>query len=176
MPTTWEPLWRLRNERQGRESMSEAGRSVSGAGMKGSRVALVIAALASLLLVSVAPALASPPSGAFRFFHDPDGRLRAAIDPEGGTALYSWDAGGNLLSISRHESSELSIVQISPGRAEVGDAGTIEGTGFSTTPSADTVKFNGTSASVTPATLTTLSVEVPAGATSGPVTVATAAE
>jgi YD repeat-containing protein len=132
--------------------------------------------LVLLCTLSSTSALASPPSNAFRFFHDPDGRLSAAIDPEGSTAVYNWDAAGNLLSISRHASSQLSIVQLSPARGEVGSTVMIEGTGFSTTPGSNTVKFNGTATTVTAASATSLTVKVPSGATSGSVTVAVGEE
>jgi RHS repeat-associated protein len=127
--------------------------------------------LVLLCTLSSTSALASPPSNAFRFFHDPDGRLSAAIDPEGSTAIYNWDAAGNLLSISSHASSKLSIVQLSPQRGEVGATVTIEGTGFSATPASNTVKFNGTTATVSAASATSLTVKVPSGASSGSVTV-----
>ncbi len=132
---------------------------------------LAAALLAVVGLFAPSTALSSPPSNAFRFFHDADGRLKAAIDPEGDTALYNWDAAGNLLSISRNVSSKLAIVQLSPPRGEVGATVTIEGTGFSTTPASNTVKFNGTAASVSVASATSLTVKVPSGATSGSVTV-----
>ncbi|HEX6455618.1 MAG TPA: IPT/TIG domain-containing protein, partial [Solirubrobacterales bacterium] len=127
--------------------------------------------LVLLCTLSSTSALASPPSNAFRFFHDPDGRLSAVIDPEGSTAVYNWDAAGNLLSISRHASSKLSIVQLSLSQGEVGATVTIEGTGFSTTLALNTVKFNGTTAAVSAASATSLTVKVPSGASSGSVTV-----
>ncbi|HKO37880.1 MAG TPA: IPT/TIG domain-containing protein, partial [Solirubrobacterales bacterium] len=122
-----------------------------------------------------APSLAQsdPPSNAFRFVYDEDGRLKAAIDPEGDTATYKWDPAGNLLSIDRVYSSSLSILQLSPAEGSVGDTIEIAGTGFSPTPSANTVKFNGTVATVEKASPWSLSVEVPSGASSGPVTVST---
>jgi hypothetical protein len=61
-------------------------------------------------------------------------------------------------------------------RGPVGETVTISGTGFSTTPSADIVKFNGTKASVSAATAESLTVTVPTGATSGTVSVQTEAE
>ncbi|HEX6602193.1 MAG TPA: IPT/TIG domain-containing protein, partial [Solirubrobacterales bacterium] len=121
-------------------------------------------------------ARSDPPGSAFRFVHDEDGRLQAAIDPEGDTAVYDWDAAGNLLSISRHDSAELSLLRLSPPRGDVGTAVTIEGTGFSATPASNTVKFNGVAATVEAATPWSLSVKVPAGATSGPVTVSSGEE
>jgi RHS repeat-associated protein len=139
------------------------------------RCLVTVGALLAGLIVP-ATALSTPPSNAFRFQHDADGRLKAAIDPEGDTAVYNWDAAGNLLSITRHSSSKLAVVQLSPARAQVGATMTIEGTGFSTTPASDTVKFNGTAATVSAASATSLTVKVPSGATSGPVTVSTPEE
>jgi RHS repeat-associated protein len=138
----------------------------------------LFAVLVILLLgtLSSTNAFASPPSNAIRFQHDADGRLKAAIDPEGDTAVYNWDAAGNLLSITRHSSSKLAVVQLNPARAQVGATVTIEGTGFATTPASDTVKFNGTAATVSAASATSLTVKVPSGATTGPVTVSTPEE
>ncbi len=124
------------------------------------------------------PAMAqvSPAATTFRFVHDADGRLRAVIDPEGEAAFYSWDASGNLTSISRSSSSKSSIIGLSPTKGAIGDTIKIKGTGFSSTPASNTVKFNGTAATVEAATQWTLTVKVPAGATSGSVTVATSGE
>jgi RHS repeat-associated protein len=128
------------------------------------------------MLAGSSLALAEPPANAFRFFHDADGRLKAAIDPEGETAVYSWDAGGNLSFISRSASSKLSIIQLSPPRGAVGGTVKIEGSGFSSTPGSNMVKFNGTAATVTEASPLSLSVNVPTEAKSGYVTVSTPGE
>ncbi len=149
-----------------------AGFKAQARGVSGMLVAISLA-LAVLLPVS---APADPPSNAFRYVHDQDGRLKAAIDPEGDTALYNWDAAGNLLSISRHASSQLSIIKLEPPQGEVGTTVEIKGTGFSSTPGSNTVKFNGTAATVEAATSWSLKVKVPTGATSGAVTVATSGE
>jgi RHS repeat-associated protein len=127
-------------------------------------------------LLTPFPAHSDPPANAFRFLHDADGRLKAAIDPEIDAAVYSWDAAGNLLSISRQASSKLSIIQLSPAHGEVGATVRVEGTGFSTTPASNTVKFNGTAATVSTASATALTVKVPSGVTTGPVTVAVGEE
>jgi RHS repeat-associated protein len=137
---------------------------------------LPVVGLLFLCLLSSSSAFASPPGNAIHFLHDSNGRLKAAIEPEGSTAVYNWDAAGNLSSISRHASSKLSVVQLSPQRGEVGATVTIEGTGFSTTPASNTVKFNETPATVSAASATALTVKVPAGATTGSVTVAVAEE
>jgi hypothetical protein len=60
---------------------------------------------------------------------------------------------------------------MSPSSGYVGTAVTLTGTGFSTTLSANTVRFNGTQASMVSVSATSAVVRVPAGATSGPVTV-----
>ena len=52
-----------------------------------------------------------------------------------------------------------------------GTAVTINGSGFSTTPASNTVKFNGVTATVSTSTATALNVTVPASAPAGPVTV-----
>ncbi len=64
------------------------------------------------------------------------------------------------------------ISSFSPTSGPVGASVTITGTKFSTTASNDTVKFNGTAATVTSATSTQLVAIVPAGATSGKISVA----
>lgn len=64
------------------------------------------------------------------------------------------------------------ISSFSPaGEGRWGDVVTINGAGFDPTPSADTVLFNGVAATVSSASITSLTVSVPAGAQSGPVTV-----
>jgi RHS repeat-associated protein len=119
---------------------------------------------------------ASPPTSAIRYVYDADGQLKAVIEPASETAIYSWDPAGNLLSIARHSSSALSIIELAPAQGAVGETVTISGTGFSTAPSADTVKFNGTKATVSVATAVSLTVTVPTGAASGTVSVQTEAE
>src|SRR5262249_35450855 len=73
----------------------------------------------------------------------------------------------NILSITRHQTSQVSIIDFTPNAGVVGSSVTISGTGFSTTPSQNTVSFNGTSAVVTSATSTQLTTSVPSGATTG---------
>jgi RHS repeat-associated protein len=118
-------------------------------------------------------AVGAPPSTAIRYVYDPDGHLKAVTLPGSETALYSWDAAGNLTSIALKQSKSLSIVQLAPAQGAVGETVTINGTGFSTKPSSDTVKFNGTAATVSAASEWALTVTVPKGATSGAVSVQT---
>ena len=65
------------------------------------------------------------------------------------------------------------ITSINPISGNVNTLVTIKGKNFGATPSANTVKFNGTIATVQTATTTTLTVLAPAGGTTGIVSVAT---
>jgi YD repeat-containing protein len=111
-----------------------------------------------------------PPIG---YIYDALGRLRAVIDPSSDTAVYNYDAVGNLLSIGRQSSSTVAVIEFSPKSGPVGTTVTIQGTGFSATASENTVAFNGASATITSATTTQLVASVPAGATTGPIGVTT---
>ena len=110
-------------------------------------------------------------NGPVSYVYDDLGRLAAVIDVNGNAAEYSYDAVGNILSISRFTSTQVSIIDFSPESGPVGTAVTINGTGFSTTASQDTVKFNGVTAVVSSATNNQLQVTVPATATTGPISV-----
>lgn len=108
-----------------------------------------------------------------QYVYDALGRLTQAIDPSGNTATYNYDAVGNLLSITRSTNSPsgLTIFSFSPAQGSVGQTVTIQGQNFSATPSSNTVKFNGTTTTVTAATTNQLTATVPTGATTGPISV-----
>jgi YD repeat-containing protein len=110
-------------------------------------------------------------NGPVSYVYDDLGRLAAVIDVNGNAAEYSYDIVGNILSISRFTSTQVSIIDFSPQNGPVGTVVTINGTGFSTTPSQNTVKFNGITATVSSATNNQLQVAVPATATTGPISV-----
>ncbi len=61
------------------------------------------------------------------------------------------------------------IVKFSPMSGPTGTTVTISGTNFSSTPASNAVKFHGTSSVVTKSTVTSLTTTVPAGATTGTV-------
>lgn len=105
------------------------------------------------------------------YLYDSLGRLVGVIDQNGSAAQYNYDSVGNILSISRFTSSQVSIIQFSPQSGPVGTVVTISGTGFSSTASQNSVTFNGVLASVASATANQIVVSVPAGATTGPITV-----
>jgi YD repeat-containing protein len=123
------------------------------------RVAIVVS-----LFWSAAPAHAD-----ITYIYDELGRLRAVIDPSqtDGTAICTYDAAGNILSITRQPSDQVSPIEFNPKSGPVGTTVTIKGTGFSTTPSQNAVTFNGVAATVTSATATELVTAVPAGASTG---------
>src|SRR5262249_17110882 len=93
--------------------------------MKSAAILVII-----LLLVSVAP-----PQQPIRYGYGGVGRLVGVIDPAADTAVYAYDAVGNLTAVSRYASSTVSILTFSPSSGPVGTTITISGTGFSTTPS-----------------------------------------
>ena len=105
--------------------------------------------------------------------YDELGRLVGTVDSLSDAVAYNYDAVGNLLAISRNHSNQTSILYFTPQSGLVGTNVTISGTGFSSTPSQNTVKFNGTVATVTSASATQLVAAVPTGATTGAITVST---
>jgi YD repeat-containing protein len=106
-----------------------------------------------------------------QYMYDELGRLIAVVDPNSDTAVYEYDAVGNVLSIDRYDSADVSIISFSPNQGTVATTVTIHGTGFSTTPASNAVTFNGTAATVSSATSTKLVVTVPVGATTGAIAV-----
>jgi YD repeat-containing protein len=111
--------------------------------------------------------------GSIRYVYDELGRLVGVIDQNGDAATYHYDPVGNLLSITRTGPGTVSIIEFTPNAGPLGGSVTIHGTGFSTTPSQNTVTFNGVAATVVSATANTLVVTIPAGATSGQLSITT---
>jgi len=105
------------------------------------------------------------------YIYDRINRLRAVVDPASDTAIYNFDAVGNVVSIQRQPSSTVAIIETSTISAPTGTTVRIYGTGFSTTPSQNTVSFNGTAATVVSSTSTQIVTSVPAGATTGPINI-----
>ncbi|MBM2802689.1 MAG: hypothetical protein HW419_582 [Deltaproteobacteria bacterium] len=113
----------------------------------------------------------STPTAGIVYIYDELQRLKSVIDPVGEAATYSYDAVGNLLGITRNNSSQTSIIDFNPNSGAVGSSVTIYGSGYSATPSQNTVTFNGVAATVVSSTLTQIVTTVPAGATTGPIAV-----
>ncbi|MGH9173873.1 MAG: RHS repeat domain-containing protein, partial [Vicinamibacterales bacterium] len=68
----------------------------------------------------------------FSYIYDDLGRLLAVVDPNSETAVYEYDATGNILSVTRHSSSVTSIIKVTPDNQVVGGVINIYGTAFST--------------------------------------------
>ncbi|MET4922262.1 IPT/TIG domain-containing protein, partial [Streptomyces sp. PSRA5] len=124
----------------------------------------------------VAPASAAaaePTTKNAVYEYDAASRLVGVTDPAGQTARYRYDAAGNRLGVDRFASSTLSVLSLVPVRAQAGAKAALSGTGFSSTPASNSVKFGTAEAPVTSATATRLVVTVPAGAANGKVSVTT---
>ncbi|MGB9148401.1 MAG: chitobiase/beta-hexosaminidase C-terminal domain-containing protein [Acidobacteriaceae bacterium] len=105
------------------------------------------------------------------YSYDADGRLVGVASPGQGAAAYSYDAVGNILSISPSGAGQVSILSFSPASGPVGTEVTITGSSFSASAQQDTVTIGGTAATVASATTTQLVTTVPAGASTGPISV-----
>jgi YD repeat-containing protein len=140
------------------------------------RIALIVLLLAAPKLVVPALHLLIPDARAdsVTYAYDALGRVIQATDTTSGQAVfYGYDSAGNITSQQVVPVSTLAISGFSSDQGSPGSQLTIDGTGFSTTVSANTVTFNGVTATVVSATQTQLTVTVPAGATSGAISVNT---
>ena len=108
--------------------------------------------------------------------HDALGQLVKTTDSTGVVVEYVYDMTGNLIEIKRSITDGLSIAYFTPGEGLVGSVVTIQGQRFSAIPGANDVRFNGTAATVLSASPLLLTVTVPPGATSGPITVTVGGE
>lgn len=111
-----------------------------------------------------------------QYLYDDQGRLTSVSDSTGSIAVYNYDAVGNLLSIDRltPPGSGIGIYLVNPIAGPVTQLCRVQGYGFDPVASNNVVKFNGVTATVSSATAYTLTVVVPAGATTGTVTVTNA--
>jgi YD repeat-containing protein len=107
------------------------------------------------------------------YVYDDLGRLIGVIDGSGNSAVYHYDAVGNLTSIDRYTASQVAVFAFSPRQGPIATTVTIRGSGFSGTANQNTVTFNGTAATVSSATTSQLVVTVPTGATTGSIGVTT---
>lgn len=110
-------------------------------------------------------------SAPIAYAYDELNRLVGVADASGETATYSYDAAGNITAISRTSPGQVSVIALAPSKGAIGSPVTITGTGFSSTPSQNTVAFNGTPATVTNSNATQILTSVPSGATTGLVNV-----
>jgi YD repeat-containing protein len=112
-------------------------------------------------------------SGVIRYVYDEAGRLVSVTDGMDESAKYAHDSVGNVVSISRHSAGQASIFEITPNSGIVGTVVRITGSGFSTIPTDNVVRFNGTQATINSASSGQLVVSVPTGATTGSITITT---
>jgi len=109
-----------------------------------------------------------------RYVYDDLGRLIAVIDQQGRTAIYEYDAVGNILAIRRPDTTgPVAITFFSPKKGAVGTRVQIFGIGFSVVPSQNQIAFNGVPAPTLAANINALTTQVPDGASSGPISVTT---
>ncbi|MDB5932963.1 MAG: putative Bacterial pre-peptidase C-terminal domain protein [Massilia sp.] len=139
-----------------------------------------LVAFARLLLLAACTLFTLPSSGQMTgqgpitYNYDEIGRLVGVTDAAGNSATYTYDAVGNILSIARHASTEVAIIDFTPNGGPAGAAVTISGGGFSAVAAQNDVKFNQVSATVVSSTATRIVTSVPAGASTGPISVTTA--
>jgi YD repeat-containing protein len=137
--------------------------------MKYNRGAALWVSLALLALAFCQGALATT-----YYTYDILGRVTQVVESDGTTTQYSYDANGNITSINRIAgTSVLSIGSVSASSGATGSSVTITGSGFSSIPSQDIVTFNGVAATVTYASGNRLVVAVPAGASTGDISITT---
>jgi YD repeat-containing protein len=133
-----------------------------------------IAAMAALLILVASAPLWPQSAITFRYFYDELGQLVSAVDSTGVVLQWVYDFVGNILEVKRTTLTtpdSLAIFSFTPARGAPSTIVTIQGQGFSTTPGANTVMFNGVPAIVLSASATTLVVLVPSGATAGAISV-----
>lgn len=107
-----------------------------------------------------------------RYVYDDDGRLRVVIAPSGGAAVYEYDSTGNFTAIRRLNSDDLEVLAFSPRSGIVGTQVVFYGVGFGVGVSSATFA-GGAAGTLMNFTNNTITAIVPAGAVTGPVTIAT---
>lgn len=96
------------------------------------------------------------------------------IDNDGKSDLVTSILGSNSIIVVRNSpvnDTDPTITSFTPSSGSVGATVTVNGTNFSATPANNVVKFNGTTATVTASTSTSITTTVPTDATTGKITV-----
>src|SRR5438477_12971895 len=96
------------------------------------------------LILLFAPTCGAQSSTPIRYFYDDLGRLTKVVDQNGNFAVYSYDAVGNLLSITRCTTpggNALASLGVARQKGSVGQTVTIDAQGFSATSPGKCVSF-----------------------------------
>ncbi|MFI5460683.1 MAG: RHS repeat domain-containing protein [Isosphaerales bacterium] len=136
------------------------------------RVAPAVLAIALAFFCATAGSARAQSSQSVTYVYDAGSRLIAVVNGAGNAAQYFYDSAGNLTSIATYSAPTFVVFYDTPNNGPGGMSFTIYGDGFSTTPSQNTVKFNGsngTPATITASTLTSLTVVVSSGLNNGSV-------
>lgn len=120
--------------------------------------------------------IAAQQAGGANYAYDDGNQITKVIDSHGSIVEYIYDPSGNLLEIRRTTITGLAILGFTPLQGPVSTTVTIQGRGFNSSPAANDVRFNGTAATVLSSSSSLLTVEVPAGAMTGFITVTIGAE
>jgi YD repeat-containing protein len=124
------------------------------------------------LCLGLALRLEGQSAPSLHYFYDDLGQLVKVVDSTGTLIEYVYDPIGNILQIKRSTiGTGLAIFAFTPQQGNIGQAVTIQGQGFSTTPTANSAQFNGTAAQVISATANSIVAVVPPGATTGLISV-----
>jgi YD repeat-containing protein len=128
--------------------------------------------LSFVVLFVLLSSLSAQNSTEFHYLYDDLGQLVKVVDSTGTVIEYVYDPVGNILQIKRSTvGTGVAIFAFTPQQGNIGQTVTIQGQGFSATPGANNVQFNGTPAQVISATASTIVAAVPPGATTGPISV-----
>ena len=92
-------------------------------------------------------------------------------DAASNVVQYTHDASGNIVAIQRVNPAPITLSGFAPASGPAGSPVTLTGTGFGASAAQNTVSFNGVVATVTAASATSLTVTVPAGASTGRIAV-----
>jgi len=109
----------------------------------------------------------------FRYFYDDANELFRVLDSTGTLIEYDYDPSGNITQVNRStvSPSSLAILNVTPLSGGTGQNVTIYGQNFSPSAAGDVVQFGGVMATVVSASSGALVVQVPAGFSTGQVTV-----
>jgi hypothetical protein len=88
----------------------------------------------------------------------------------GSIVEYAYDVAGNIVAI-QSSSTQLNVSSFAPASGPVGATVAVVGSGFASSAAANSVRINGAAAAVVSAERTRLTITVPPGATTGPISV-----